>query len=363
MLRLIAAILLVLPFVVGHTHRQLVLLAAHRAGGVDVLDANTLEPIGSIKVLPQTNGVIGDRTGVLFLNEGLTPEFEGCCALYALDLKTRQMTHLVEPASRPVISPNGQHLLVQRGNVGIESFNVRTLQREPSIPRSVAPGVYALSFSPDGSLLFGVSNFPHALDIFDLDQRKLLQRLAVPEDRNALGAWVANDYYLYGYRNRGGELWRVKFDNSTLERPVSIDLPDQSDCNGQEQGMVGAGDRLFIFELFGTKSDRRNGCSQSIPGGLLSVDPHAGKVSALLAPDVHFASLVPSTDGSELYGIDAKDTTWSSVDLVRLNAGTGEVLARRNLKADVWFIDLATLPSDLVPTGFVEATTTSVSSR
>jgi hypothetical protein len=171
MIRILAAILLVLPFVVGQAHDQTVLLAARRAGGVDVLDPNTLETLGSIKVLPQANGLTSDRTGVLFLNEGLAPEFEGCCALYAVDLKTRDMTKLLEPVSGVVVSPNGQHVLAQRGNVGIEAFNVHTLQREAAIPRSVAPGVYSLRFSPDGSLLFGVSTFTHALDIFDFDQR------------------------------------------------------------------------------------------------------------------------------------------------------------------------------------------------
>ena len=52
MTRILAAILLILPFVVGQAHDQVVLLAAHRAGGVDVLDPNTLESLGSIKVLP-----------------------------------------------------------------------------------------------------------------------------------------------------------------------------------------------------------------------------------------------------------------------------------------------------------------------
>jgi hypothetical protein len=72
--------------------------------------------------------------------------------------------------------------------------------------------------------------------------------------------------------------------------------------------------------------------------------------------------LIPSADGNELYGIDVRDTTWSSVGLVRLNATTGEVLAKRNLKTDVWFIDLATVPGDLVPTGPVKAKANSSSS-
>jgi hypothetical protein len=57
------------------------------------------------------------------------------------------------------------------------------------------------------------------------------------------------------------------------------------------------------------------------------------------------------------------DTSWSSVGLVRLNGITGEVLARRNLASDVWFIDLATIPSELVPSGPVEAMTNPAKSR
>lgn len=364
MIRILAAILFILPFVVGQSHDQSVLLAARRAGGVDVLDPNTLEPLGSIKVLPQANGLTSDNKGVLFLREGLAPEFEGCCALYAVDLKTREMTKLLEPASNAVVSPNGQHVLAQRGNVGIETFNVHSLQREPVIPRSVAPGLYSLSFSPDGRLLFGVSNFPHSLDIFDFDQRKLVQRFAVSQDLSVLGAWVGNVYYLYGYRKGGGQLWRVKPDNSALEGPVNVEFPDlASDCEGSVQGMVGAGGHLLLFELFGAKLDRRNFCTTGVPGGLLSIDPQTGRVLTHLDTEFHFASLVPSADGKELYGIDVRDTTWSSVGLVRLNAISGEVLAKRNLQADVWFIDLATVPKNLVPTGSAEATTNSVNSR
>jgi hypothetical protein len=363
MIRILAAILLILPFVVGQAHDQTVLLAARRAGGVDVLDPNTLETLGSIKVLPQANGLTSDRTGVLFLNEGLAPEFEGCCALYAIDLKTRDMTKLLEPVSGVVVSPNGQHVLAQRGNVGIEAFDVHTLQREAAIPRSVAPGVYSLRFSPDGSLLFGVSNFTHALDIFDFDQRKLVQRFSVSQDLNVLGTWLGDVYYLYGYRRGSGQLWRVKSDNSALDGPVNVEVHDlSSDCVSQDRGMVGAGGQLFLFELFGAKGDRRD-CARDVRGGLLSVDTQTGKILARLAPEVHFASLIPSADGKELYGIDVKDTTWSSVELVRLNAITGEVLAKRNLKPDVWFIDLATVPRDLVPAGPVEATPNPVSSR
>jgi hypothetical protein len=359
MTRLCAAILLILPFVVGQSHNQTVLFAAHRAGRVEVLDPITLQSLGSMKVLPQANGVRSDRTGVLFLREGLAPEFKGCCALYAVDLKTRGMTKLVEPASDAIVSPDGQHVLTQRGNVGIEVFNAHNLQRETAIPSSVAQGVYTLRFSHDGRLLFGVSNFPvPTLDILDFDRRKLLQRFTVPQDLRALGAWVINDYYLYGYRKGTGQLWRVKADNSALEGPVKVNFPNvASECNMQEQQLLGAGGRLFLYELFGAKGDRRDACTREIPGGLLSVDPKTGRILAHLAPNLHFASLISSTDGRELYGIDVKDTSWTSVDLVRLSVVTGEVLAKQSLPSDVWFIDLATIPSELVPTGLVEATT------
>jgi len=56
-----------------------------------------------------------------------------------------------------------------------------------------------------------------ALDIFDFDQRKLVQPFTVPQDLSALGASVSNAYYLHGYRKGGGQLWRVKSDNSALD--------------------------------------------------------------------------------------------------------------------------------------------------
>ncbi len=83
-MRLCLAILLILPSSLDQAREnRTVLLAAHRAGRAEVLDPITLLCLGSIKVLPQANGVTSDRTGVLFLREGLAPEFQGCCALYA----------------------------------------------------------------------------------------------------------------------------------------------------------------------------------------------------------------------------------------------------------------------------------------
>jgi hypothetical protein len=349
--RIYAALLLILPFGICKANDQTVLLAADRSGRVEVLDPMTLESLGSIKALPQINGVSSDRSGVLFVRAGLAPEYVSCCALYAIDLKTHEITKLIEPTSGIALSPDGQHVLTQRGAVGVEAFSVSTLQQEPRIPRLVAPGVYSLSFSPDGRLLFGVSNFPaSSLDIFDFYERNLVQRFTVPRDLVVLGTWVGDKFYLYGYRKGTRRLWRVNGDTSALEDPVKINFPDTAaECKMWSQEVFGSGNQLFLYERFGAKIDRRNGCTKSIPGGLLSIDPQSGAILAHLAPDLHFASLIPSTSGRELYGLDVRDTSWRSVGLVRLNARTGEVLAKRDLSSDVWFINIATIPSELVP--------------
>lgn len=349
--------LFLLFLLAGQSECQTVLLAAHRSGWVEAFDSNSLQPLGTLKVLPQLNGVTSDQTGVLFLQEGISPDFQGCCALYAVDLKTRKMTKLSEPSDKVALSPDGFHVLTQRGDVGIEVYGVRNMQREPGIPRSVAPGVYALSFSPDGQLLFGVSNFPAAsLDIFDFEQRNLVQRFNISQKLIVSGTWVGPSYYVYGHRHSVGQLWRVKADNSGMDGPMKIEFPDTvPECEMTNQQVLGVDDKLFLYEVFGAKLDRRNGCSREIPGGLLSVDPQTGALLARLAPEIHFASLISGENGKELYGLDVMDTNWTSVNLVRLNATSGEVLARRNLASDVWFIDLATIPSELVPRGSLEA--------
>jgi hypothetical protein len=120
--------------------------------------------------------------------------------------------------------------------------------------------------------------------------------------------------------------------------------------------MIGVGNRIFLYEAFGAKGDRRSRCKRLIPGGVLSIDPETGKVLRRLADDVHFNSLVPSPDGKELYGIDVKHLgDWDAVGLVRLDAETGRLLSSKELTPDVWFIDLASLPLSLVPHGELEA--------
>jgi hypothetical protein len=217
--------------------------------------------------------------------------------------------------------------------------------------------MYGLSFSPDGHLLFGTSNFPSpAVDILNFKERKLVRRLTLPEGFAIHGTWVGDDYYVYGRRKPTGELWRVKADGSELGTPVKVNLPNVApECELYEQGILADGGRLLVFELFGGKGDRRGACSRDIPGGVFLVNPQSGKQIAYIAPELHFAQLISRKDGAELYGIDLATAGWASVALVRLNATTGQILVKQNLPSDVWFIGLANIPEELLPHGQVEA--------
>ena len=109
--------------------------------------------------------------------------------------------------------------------------------------------MYGLSFSPDGHLLFGTSNFPSpAVDVLDFKERKLVRRLTLPEGFAIQGTWVGDDYYVYGYRKATGELWRVKTDGSELGTPVKVNLPFVApECELHDQGILAARRRLLVF--------------------------------------------------------------------------------------------------------------------
>ncbi len=353
------AALLLLPLITAEAQDRTVLLAVHRGGPLEVLAPDTLQTLGAIEVPPLADRVANGSGGIIFLRAGLAPDFKGCCALYALNLKTRSLTKLLSPVAAVVLSPDGKHVITQRGDVGVEVFNARTFEQEPPIPRSIAPGMYGLCFSPDGHLLFGASNFPTpTLDVLDFSERKLVGRFSLPQDVTIRGACVGSDYYLYGQRNASAELWRVRADTNEMAAPVSVKIPDEAaECELHDQRIFGAKGQLFLLELFGGKGDRRaRSCGKGVPGGVLLIDPQTGSIKAHLAPDFHFAQLIASADGAELFGIDVRDTIWRSVGLVRLDAVTGRVLAKRDLVPDVWSIGLAVIPAELVPSGEVPAT-------
>ena len=337
--------------------RQIVLLAARRAGRVEAFDPATLVPLGSIRVLPMADGISHSPDGtILYIPEGTPPG--NCCSLYALDLETMRMSPVAEPASGATISPDGSYVITQRGAIGVEIYGSRTLVRESHISESIAPGAYQLSFSPDGRLLLGLSDWKGPmLDIFDFASRNLVRRYRVDANWPLSGAWVEGKFYLYAHRGPEGKIWKVDVESPVLAAPVAVNFPDvNSRCEIHDETVLGAGNQLFVYELFGMKGDRRDGCKTSIPGSVLSVDPETGRVLRRLAESIHFNSIVASPDGQQLYGIDVRHANWGSVGLIRLDAHTGRILAQRELAPDVWSIDLAPLPHNLVPHSDLEVT-------
>ena len=102
-----------------------------------------------------------------------------------------------------------------------------------------------------------------------------------------------------------------------------------------DQGNHAVGSRLLVFDLFGGKGDRRKGCHKDFAGGEFLVNPQTGKPIAHIAPELHFAQLMSTEDGTELYGVDLASAGWTSVALVRLNATAGKILVKQNLSSDV----------------------------
>ncbi len=330
-----------------------VLMATRRAGRVEFFDPKTLRTLGSIAVDVLAETVSASPDGrTLFIAQALPPDRRirrGCCALFALDLETQRMCHVLEPAMLGTLSPNGELLFINRGACGIDLVDARTLSRRVNM---AGPGNYSLHVSPDAEWLFGVTWWKGpSLDIFDLRQERLVRRLPVPDQLLPQGAWMEDRFYLYAFDGGRGRLWTVTSETDELGRGLSVELPELvSDCHEPVfQTPVAGGERLFLFERFGMKLDRRRDCRGPVPGGIYVLNPSNGEVLARLAPSLYFAHLVAKPDGTELYGIALGARDWITPVLLRLDAQNGKVLTERRLETDVWFLTLATLPNRLLP--------------
>ena len=149
-------------------------------------------------------------------------------------------------------------VLAQRGNVGIEIFDSRSLIRLPTMK---PPGVYRMRGSPSGRWLFGTTAFPSpSLDLFDLTQRAMVWRAPFEEGQSLTGAWIGEEYYLFSADPTArGRLWLVSPDHAKLSESLPVSLPENatSSCKPVLPSVLAAGNRLVIFEPFGGKLDRR----------------------------------------------------------------------------------------------------------
>lgn len=326
---------------------QNVILATRRAGRVEVFDAGTLQPLGTIGVDLLAESITSSPDGhTLFIAQAMRSIRNSCCALFALNLESREMCFLREPAMKATFSPDGQKLFFQRGAVGIDVFDARTFSRLPTIK---APGNYALHPSPDGRWVMGTTNWKGpAVDIFDLAAGAMVQHIEVP-NQSPSGAWAGSRFLLYD--GHQGTLWALTPENTSLGPLLKVTIPEIPG-NCQPQNLAVGGGHLFFYELFGGKLDRRDDCGTKAPGGVFEVEGSTGAVLSHLAPSLHFGRLAVSADGEFLYGISISDG-WTGIRLVEIERKTGKVVAEQRLEDDVWNIATARIPAGLVPRGYV----------
>lgn len=299
-----------------------VILATRRDRALHLFDAATLEPLGSIAVHNLAHRVSARPDGrMLFIAQAATPDGNGCCALFALDLETTETCRLIEPAMEGVVSP-------------------------------------------DGRWLFGTTQWQGAsLDVVDTEEGTLLRRLPAGPAGTYLpstGTWLGEQFYLYTHDGQQASLRAVGPDTSALDAPLplTVALPGvpADELPRMSPLVVAGGERLLLYEPLGWwfKLDARREGGGTVHGGIFVLDPAAGSVTAHLAPSLDFAQVIAGADGHRLYALDTgRPEEGRPVRLLALDSTSGEVLAERTLADDVWFIAAAALPEALVPGGEV----------
>jgi len=334
-------------------HRRDVILALERSRGVHVIDATTLENSGLFVAGNVDRSVGASPDGrTLFVEQA--DASGSCCALYALDIETRSICKLGGSLTW-VVTPDCRFLFTQYGNSGIEVFNARTLARMPRV--AMLGGPYAFYASPDCRWLFGISLFRGAsLDLFEIERRERVRRFPFTETKILRGAWLKDQFYCFAHDGNLGRLWKVSPETYTVGQPVTVTLDALASSEKPVWlEVVALGDRLVVFEPFGTKLDRRRSRryrsnSAGLPGGLFILDPSNGDLLAHLAPSVFFSRLVASTDGQWVYGIDSGGPDWTGpVRLLKIDSRTGKAVTERLLEPGVWSIAFAKIPVRLLP--------------
>jgi hypothetical protein len=349
-----------------------VVVAVQRNHRLHVFDAPTLGPLGRItglhNLLEHVSVSPDGRT--LYLAQAATFDGNGCCALFEFNLLTGEMCHLIEPAMDSLPSPDGRSVFTQRGSVGIDVFDTRTLarttiatfdMRRASENRSRLPlrGQYALFPSSDGRWMFGITLWQKpALGIFDLRTNTMVRELTIPA---ASGAWVGNQFYLYENNAEQPHLFAVTPEATDLgpPRPIVDAAPGLTRMPLPARAqLLAAGDRLLAYQPAATWM---HNSGDTVRSGIFVIDPVNGALTAHLAPSVEFAQLIVGAEGQRLYGLDAGARSRDRQDqpsprLMALDARTGAVVAERALTPDVWHLAIATVPASVLPLGDLHPT-------
>jgi hypothetical protein len=129
---------------------------------------------------------------------------------------------------------------------------------------------------------------------------------------------------------------------SVVDQHVHVALPgptESSECALHAvTNNFTIGTHLFVYEVFGSKVDRRDSCL-NVSGGAWIQDATTHKTIAHFASDLYFWQLVRNHAGSELYGITSEGTlNPPPAVLVRIDSETGNVLDYQVLDSDYWWI-------------------------
>jgi len=321
-----------------------VLLAVRRAGTVEVIDPDTLHSIGHIFVGKLAEFILGSPDGrKLIIAQGMGADSNGCCGLYALDLETRKMKHF-SLGQRAVFSNDGSRVYADWG--GLQIFDTATFERKQRIGTLAGDRLFP---SPDGRWIAGLIRERYfAFDLIDAAAYKLVRRLRVPDTQAwPSGAWIGNRFYLFIQTGSTGKLWTITPDTTELGPGVPIGIS----ASGMTNELLAAGSRLLLHEHFGYISDRRRWDGE-VTGGVYEIDPESGAVIRHIEPLFHFSQVVSTRGGRVLYGMDGGTLDWNGpVRLVKMDAGTGDILAERALETDHWYFTVASIPKSLVPRG------------
>jgi hypothetical protein len=322
------------------------ILAASRAGIVELIDPATLETVGRIHFdfslrNAGLNGVSASADGsVLYVEGPISSHPNGCCELYSVHLATMRAAIVASFAGT-----RSRNAFVTSGSVTYAGTNL-----------AVAGARWHLS--PDGRWLFGVRNVPGpVLDVYDVAQRQVVRRL-VPANQNwdggTKGDWSGERFYLFAGDNSGsGRLWTVSPETTQLNAGVAVEAFGRvAGCREPVPvEIVAVGTQVFLYETFGWTVDRRDRCP-GVSGGAWPVDPVTGQLSRQVAPDLHFSTLLADPNRPILYGLAPGNSNWSAaVQLVRINAADGRISQSRLLDKSFWRIALA--PLSVIPRGDV----------
>ena len=308
-----------------------VLLASRRGGWIEAISLETLETVSRIRVPEMTNSVASDLPGQRLFLTAPSNHSKSCCALFALDPQSLQLSFLVQPALSATITSSG--LFTQRGNAGIEVFDVQSLERLPVIK---ARAVYRL--------LFGITNFPQpALDLFDAAQGLQIASQSLPGTSHSAGAWLDRQFFLFMLQS-GRAMLRSVSELGQLGQtdPLSVSgsLPD---CQEVPYDVIASAGKLVIYPEFGGAGD--SNCKG--PGGFMVADPTTGAVMERFGSS-RFRQMVASPDGRYLYGLEVGSPSWREVKIVQIDSATGRVTAQKILTPDVWYMTRGRIPQEML---------------